>query len=89
MPYLFPVPQVSDLEDALDIAMDYLGRTGQSFPLPQTERFCGQVIFEAWSTGRRHPLWLANKAIVALERAREANWSRILHERVAASGTEG
>ena len=26
MPYLFPVPQVSDLEDALDIAMDYLER---------------------------------------------------------------
>ena len=86
MPYVFPVPQVSDLEDALDIAMDYLERTGQSFPLPQTERFCGQVIFEEWATGRRHRVWLANRAIGAVEQARKANWFRILHEPVTVSG---
>ena len=59
MPYLFPIPQVAALEDALDIAMDYLEHTGQAFPLPNTERFCGEVIYEEWSTGRRHPIWLA------------------------------
>jgi hypothetical protein len=86
MSYLFPIPQVPALEDALDIAMDYLERTGQAFPLSQTERFCGQVIFEEWATGRRHRVWLANRAIGAVEQARKANWFRILHEPVTVSG---
>jgi hypothetical protein len=33
-----PYPQVTVLKDALDIAMDYLERTSQAFPLSQTER---------------------------------------------------
>ena len=69
--------------------MDYLERNGQAFPLPHTERFCGEVIYQEWSTGRRHPVWLANRAIGAFEHARKAHWFRILHESVTASEAKG
>lgn len=81
-----PVPLI---QQSLDIAMQYLQRTGQAYPISQTQNFCSDVIFEEWKTGRRHPVWLANKAIVTLERARDANWARLLHEPVTASGTDG
>jgi hypothetical protein len=79
-----PVP-VPLLQQSLHIAMHYLQQTGQAFPISQTQNFCSDVIFEEWKHGRRHPVWLANKAIVALERAREAHWSRILYDPVTAS----
>lgn len=78
MSYLFPIPQVPVLEEALRIAIYYLERTGPGLSPLEAERFCGEVIFEEGTTGRRHPVWLANKAIAAFEQARKANWSRIL-----------
>jgi hypothetical protein len=54
---------------ALDIALDYLKATEQASYPYLTEIVCGRVILDEWLTGlRRHPLWLANKAIVAIER---------------------
>ena len=64
--------------------MDYLERTGQPSALAD-RALRGQVIFEEWATGRRHRVWLANRAIGAVEQPKEANWFRILHEPVTAS----
>jgi hypothetical protein len=77
MPYQFPIPAVPMLQESLDIAMYYLEHTRQAYPFSETERFCAEVIFQEWYAGRRHRLWLANRAIVALEQARkEARWER-------------
>jgi hypothetical protein len=70
MAYPWPFEQPDPvLQKALDIALDYLETTGQVSPLSLTETACGRVILDEWLTGpkRRHPLWLANKAIVAIE----------------------
>lgn len=56
------------LQRALDIALDYLEATGRAYPLSVTETACARLILDEWLTGkRRHPLSLANKAIVAVE----------------------
>jgi hypothetical protein len=56
------------LQRALNIALDYLEATGQASPLSVTEIACARVILDEWLTGkRRHPVWLSNKAIVAIE----------------------
>jgi hypothetical protein len=84
MPQQMPVP-ISVMQKSLAIAMHYLVETGQAYPLSQTRRFCAEVMCHEWKTGRRHPVWLANKAIGALERTRKEHWFRILHEPVMAS----
>jgi hypothetical protein len=47
MPYPWPLdnPDVA-LQDALDIAMDYLEFTGQAYPFSETERLCAQTIMK-------------------------------------------
>lgn len=72
MPFDFTLP-IPLIQQSLDMAMSYLQKTGQAYPISQTQNFCSDVIFEEWKNGRRHPVWLANKAIVALERANETN----------------
>jgi hypothetical protein len=84
MPHETPIP-ISVMQKSLAIAMHYLIKTGQAYPLSQTRHFCAEVMYQEWNVGRRHPVWLANKAIGALERAREAHWFQILHEPVRAS----
>jgi hypothetical protein len=70
MPYPFPQAMGDPaLQQALDIAMDYLEYTGQSFPYSETERVCALTILNEWHSGKRHRIWLANKAIVAIEQA--------------------
>jgi hypothetical protein len=71
MGYPFPliVTDPAPLQKALDIAMDYLEHTGQAFPLARTEHTCARVIFEKWRDGgKEHPVSLANRAIVAVEK---------------------
>jgi hypothetical protein len=71
MPHLWPFQQPDPvLQSALDIALHYLEFTKQAHPFSQTEVACARVILDEWLVGgrhQRHPLWLANKAIVAIE----------------------
>jgi hypothetical protein len=53
--------------EAFDIALDYLERSGQAYPYSETQHICAKIIFDEWNEGKRHPIWLANKAIVAVE----------------------
>jgi hypothetical protein len=71
MGYPFPliVTDPAPLQKALDIAMGYLEHIGQAFPLARTEHTCARVIFEKWRDGgKEHPISLANRAIVAVEK---------------------
>jgi hypothetical protein len=69
MAYPWPFEQPDPrLQKSLDIALGYLESTTQNSADPATETTCARVILDAWLEGkRRHPLWLANKAIVAIE----------------------
>jgi hypothetical protein len=70
MAYPFPTAaQDPVLQQALDIAMDYLECTGQAYPYSETERLCALTILNEWHSGKRHRIWLANKAITAIEQA--------------------
>ena len=58
------------IQSALDIALGYLQFTNQMRSDGTTEVACARVILDEWLTGgsrHQHPLWLANKAIVAIE----------------------
>ena len=67
-----PCPNDIDpaLQQAFDIALDYLELTGQAFSLEAVQQECGRVIVEEWAKGRKHRIWLANKAIESIERQR-------------------
>lgn len=62
------------LQDALDIALDYLEVTSQASPSEAIQEQCCRVIIDEWTTGRKHRIWLANKAIVAVTGA--TNYSK-------------
>lgn len=74
MPYPWPLdnPDVA-LQDALDIALDYLEFTGQAYPFSETERLCAHTIMSAWRAGTTHRIRLANDAICVIEK-RQAAW---------------
>jgi hypothetical protein len=57
------------LDDALDIAMRYLSQTGQADDYTNVERIAASAILTSWRGGARHRIYLANKAIVAVEQA--------------------
>jgi hypothetical protein len=84
MPYPWPIGDAdSSLGDALEIALDYLEYTGQAFPFSETQRACAHVILEKWRAGVRHPIRLANYAIVAAERGTQEGNMRSLYPRVS------
>jgi hypothetical protein len=56
------------LSEALDIAMDYLEYTGQADPMKETQDACAHVILDAWKSGVKHRIRLANYAINAIEK---------------------
>jgi hypothetical protein len=56
--------------EALAIALNYLELTRQAYPYSETRWKCAQVIADEWNAGKRHRIWLANKAIVAIENCR-------------------
>jgi hypothetical protein len=59
------------LDDALDIAMRYLSQTGHGDDYTHVERRAANAILAYWRNGVRNPIYLANKGIVAVERASE------------------
>ena len=64
---------LNDVICALEIAMDYLDRTGQVPSGLEARRHCAHVIVnECHYGGRSHPIWLANKAIASVERDKQA-----------------
>jgi hypothetical protein len=71
MAYPFPttVSEPANLQLALEIAMNYFSRRGIPAPFSATQHTCAYVILREWRTGNRHPLWMANAAIQAVEKA--------------------
>jgi hypothetical protein len=55
------------MDDALNIAMDYLMRTGQAVDFRQTQDKAASAIASAWRSGVRNRLKLTNLAIRAIE----------------------
>jgi hypothetical protein len=69
MPYPWPIEFAdSRLQEALDIALDYLEFTRQAVPFSEVERICANNILAAWKAGTKHRIRLANYAIVGIER---------------------
>ena len=58
------------LQEALDIALDYLEFTGRAFHYAQTG---AQIILNAWREGTSHRIKLADCAIVAIEKKQRPN----------------
>jgi hypothetical protein len=80
MPYPWPIADANyEMEVALDIALDYLERTGQAFPFSETQRICAHRIVTSWRAGIKHRIRLANDAINAIEKkedtSEEMPWS--------------
>jgi hypothetical protein len=72
MPYRWPIENADvKLQEALDIALDYLEFTRQAYPFSEVEQACAYVILSAWGAGVRHRIRLANYAIVAIEQRRQ------------------
>ncbi len=69
MPYPWPMADADmRIQEALDIALDYLEFTKQAYPFSEVERIFANVILAAWKSGVRHRIRSANCAIVAVER---------------------
>lgn len=67
---LYPWPIDTDsrlLGTALEIAMDYLERTGQGEPFTEVQNIAAATILTAWKAGMRHVIRLANCGIVAVQ----------------------
>jgi hypothetical protein len=66
-------PEEADatLNEALEIAMDYLERTGQTYPYSEMQQRAAAAILNAWRAGARHKIRLANCGIVAVENKSE------------------
>lgn len=62
----FPPPEAT-IQEAFDIAMDYLELVRGQEPPDETQRDSALVIIDEWQKGKRHRIWMANKAIVAAE----------------------
>jgi hypothetical protein len=56
------------LDEALDIAMDYLEYTGQADAYSETRWHAARAILHAWEAGTEHKIRLANCGIVAIEK---------------------
>jgi hypothetical protein len=55
------------MDEALDIAMNYLSRADQAFNFRLVQTVAGKAIIAAWQSGARHKIRLANCAIRAVE----------------------
>ena len=63
-PLLDPDPV---LEEALDIALDYLAATGQGKIRDDTRNLVASSVMTSWRKGMRHRIQLANVGIVAVQ----------------------
>ena len=59
------------LDDALDIALNYLDRTGQLGRFQEAQSKAATAIAAAWKSGVRHGIKLADTAIKAVEHKNE------------------
>ena len=67
--YPWPTGEFDNAMDvALDIAMNYLDRTGQAVMFKQAQWKAALAIMAAWKGGMRHPIKLADTAIKSVER---------------------
>ena len=64
-PLLDPDPV---LEEALNIALDYLAATGQAKIRDDTRNLVASSVMTSWRKGMRHRIQLANVGIVAVQR---------------------
>jgi hypothetical protein len=55
------------MDEALDIAMDYLERTGQAVKFTEVQRAAAMAIVAAWKAGVQRRIELAHVAIKAVE----------------------
>jgi hypothetical protein len=68
MMYPWPLAECHHtLNEALQIAMDYLQLTRQAYPYSETQVWAADAILAAWRSGARHKIRLANYAIGAVE----------------------
>ena len=58
------------MDDALDIAMDYLIRTDQAVNFQEAQTLAANAIANAWRAGVRSRMRLTNMAIRAVEERR-------------------
>jgi hypothetical protein len=73
MRYGWPLPHPDPvLDQASDIALDYLEATGQAKAGDDTQHLVSVAILDAWLKGTRHKIRLANAGIVAVEQAQLA-----------------
>jgi len=71
MSYRWPLPHPDPaLDEALDIALDYLEATGQAKTGDDTQHFVADSVLSAWLKGARHKIRLANIGIQAVQQAR-------------------
>lgn len=71
MSYNWPLPRPDPvLDEALDIALDYLEATGQARAEEYTKHLIAGSVLAAWLSGTRHKISLANEGIVAVQRDR-------------------
>jgi hypothetical protein len=64
------------LDEALDIALDYLEATGQARQGDDTQHLVASAVFNEWQEGTRHRIRLANAGIVAVQQAQTMLRSR-------------
>jgi hypothetical protein len=57
------------LDEAVDIALDYLEATGQATIGNDTQYLVASAVLMLWQRGARHKIRLANEGIVAVQRA--------------------
>jgi hypothetical protein len=57
------------LDEALDIALDYLEATGQAKQGDDTQHLVASAVLNEWLEGTRHRIRLANAGIVAVQQA--------------------
>jgi hypothetical protein len=70
------------LDLALGIAMEYLQRSGHAQDYPYIEQKAATTLIGSWRAGARHPIRLANDAIVAMETKHSAGDLKSVFPRV-------
>ena len=70
--YPWPIGDFDNaMDEALDIAMDYLERTGQAVTFIEVQRVAARAIVTAWKGGVQHRIRLADIAVRTVERKTE------------------
>jgi hypothetical protein len=64
---MYPWPVDCVMDESLEIAMNYLSRTGQAINFIAVQNAAAEAIIVAWQAGARHKIRLANCAIRAVE----------------------